>query len=163
MDQDSNPNKRKRTETDTTNPNANEQRQRVKEDNVALFRTYHKLNVKLIRSEQHHQYLNKCLSRDIVPKTLRSTIQPQVPDTTPKFVRKWEEAQLIHGRSLVKLLATYWEDRCKNIMEQIEELKQELQESTETEEMEHITQLIESTKLSVEKEINEKQFKPRQK
>ncbi|CAC5391410.1 unnamed protein product [Mytilus coruscus] len=113
---DSNPNKRKRTGTETTTTNvtnANEQRQRVSEDNVAIFRTYRELNVKLINGQQHYQYSNKCLSRDIVPKTLRSTIQPQVPDTTPKFPRHWEQAQLNHGRSLVKLLANYWEDRCQ--------------------------------------------------
>lgn len=153
--EEENPLKRKRTEEGRT-PGTNNGATRVSEDNVALFRTYRKLNVKLVRSRQHHDYLLKCTDRDFVPKTLRSTIQPQVPDTTPKFLKQWEQEQLDHGRRLVKLLATYWDERCKHINGQINELKQELVDSTDDEEMEHINRLIESTKISVEKEIRSK-------
>ena len=77
-------NKRKRTE-EPNNPDdttANVLR-RIQDTNVPSFRAYRKINVKLVRCEHHLGYLNKCISRDTIPKTLRINIKPQVPDTTP--------------------------------------------------------------------------------
>ena len=141
--------KRKRVEEPTGNI-------KIQDENVALFRTYRKLNVKLVRCEQHKKYLKRCQQRDMVPKTLRSSIMPQVPDTTPDFLLKWEAAQLEYGRTLVKLLIEYWEKRCENITEQIELMKTELEEKTTGDEMDHIITLVEKTKISVEEEIRKK-------
>lgn len=133
---------------------------RIQEKNVSLFRTYRKLNVKLVRCEQHKAYLTRCETRDMVPKTLKSNIQPQVPDTTPEFLFEWEDAQLEFGRTLVKLLIKYWNNRCQIISSQIETMEIRLRDKTTDAEMEHITSLIQKTKLSVEDEISKRPANP---
>ncbi|CAG2207585.1 unnamed protein product [Mytilus edulis] len=112
-----------------------------------------KLNVKLVRCQQHQNYLNKCKNRDTIQKTLRINIRPQVPDTTPSFLIKWETTQIEFSRKLVGLLQEYWQTRCETITTQIADMEKDLNSTTEPAKMELITNLIERTKISVEREI----------
>ncbi|CAC5378318.1 unnamed protein product [Mytilus coruscus] len=148
-------NKRKRIyeEEKADEPTHTDGPQRIQEKNVPSFRAFRKLNVKLVRCQQHHMYLNKCKNKDTIPKTLRVNIKPQVPDTTPRFLIKWETAHIEFSRTLVGLLQEYWKERCENIKTQISDMAEDLNTNTEPAEMELITNLIERTKISVEEEI----------
>jgi hypothetical protein len=95
--------------------------QKVSEENLAIFRALRKLHMKLHRTKNHAAYLERCCTQDIIPKTLRVKIIPQIPDSTAAFLLKWEEAHLNFSRSLIRLLSEYWNNRVKYIEQQIEE------------------------------------------
>lgn len=157
-----NPKKRYRTTDATTSaselnlqpPAAN----RISEANVAVFRALRKLHIKLTRTQHHHDYLQHCLSSDTVPRTLRTLIKPQIPDTTAHFLVKWEEAHLNFGRSLVKLLTEYWEARVTSILQEIDSTKG-LFTTVDPAELTHIDQLISTTVTSIQMEYT-KQSRP---
>ena len=73
--------KPKRTNSTTNEPTIN----KIQETNVALFRTYRKLHVKLIRCKHHNLYLMECAANDMVHKTLRSNLRAPVLYSTTCF------------------------------------------------------------------------------
>ena len=69
-----------------------------------------KVQIKVIGTDNHLQCLTRCKNEDMVPRTLRIRLQPQILDTNAEFLIKWEEAYVQFGRSLVDLLRQYWEN-----------------------------------------------------
>ncbi|XP_062617398.1 uncharacterized protein LOC134279072 [Saccostrea cucullata] len=132
----------KETAIATSDPVESSEKPKISEENVAIFRTLRKLHIKLQRTKSHAAYLHKCQQQDLIPKTLRAKIIPQIPDSNALFLLKWEEAHLNFSRSLIRLLYEYWNTRINTINTQILDLKSQLKNKENTNEMEHINDLL---------------------
>ena len=94
--------------------------QTISENNIAKSKVLKKLHIQLTRTEHHINYLKRCERLRSVPKSLRINLTPQVPVISSALQLKWEEAILGFGITLTTILLEYWENRQRNIKEEIE-------------------------------------------
>ncbi|MCG8049068.1 MAG: hypothetical protein N0E48_26275 [Candidatus Thiodiazotropha endolucinida] len=128
--------------------------QTISENNIAKFKVLKKLNIQLTRTDHHINYLRKCERTRSTPKSLRVNLTPQVPVVSSALHLKWEEAILNFGLTLTRILLEYWENRRKHILEEIDTILGIIKETTDAEEVEYMTSIIDRITISVEKNLS---------
>jgi hypothetical protein len=129
---------------------------RISQENLSRFKVLKKLNIQLTRTEHHVQYLEKCVINKSTPRSLRVNLTPQVPVINSVLQIKWEEAHINFGLQLTKILLEYWNTRKSQLVEEIREVEKHLKDTTSTDEVDLIADIISKIVLSVRKDLGNK-------
>jgi hypothetical protein len=130
------------TNTTTSTINTTTTTTRISEPNVPAFKYLRRLNIRLIRSEHHLNYLLACTEKNTTPKGLTPWVTPNLPVHDPPFLEDWKQIHNTFSKALTSRLISYWQKVAEDTKTEIQNTNAALKLSCSTPEYDHILKLI---------------------
>lgn len=132
---------------------------KIKHKNVPMFKTLRKLGNKLEQVNHHYDLLMDFQKRHQAPRGLKVRVNPSAADLPIDLYTKWEEIHANFSLELTEVLITHWKRKRKSLNEDITAALGFLQNNTDKDELNYITELVQKCRISKKEELTERREK----